>query len=231
MDVNNLPPVPTLSPPDTSRIVVRECEERLLCASELLDGKLLFSPQYYLQQIPGETSKIYMRETVAHMLCEAQRRLPAGYRLLVFDAWRPVSVQKSLFSAYCAKLSLNPLFSNLSKEQLCQKAREFVSYPSADPLKPFVHSTGGAVDLSIVNERGEALDMGTHFDEFTPAAYAASFENSHNLTVRNNRRLLHYVMTSVGFSGYYAEWWHFDYGDPFWASAVGKPAIYGGIYA
>lgn len=223
-------PISEVAPPNISAISLHESGEKLVCVSTLQQNEVLLLPQYFLRQVPGAIDKIYMRETVYRKLCEAQNALPCGYKLVVFDAWRPAKVQKYLFYKQYKKLSKEPKYKTFTKQQLYSITCEFVSFPSMDPNKPFVHSTGGAVDLSIVNECGKALDMGTEFDDFTLAAHATSFEGSSNHVVRDNRRLLYSVMTSAGFTGYYAEWWHFDYGDPFWASSVNRPAMYAGIY-
>ncbi len=110
-------------------------------------------------------------------------------------------------------------------------ARQFVSYPDENPLKPFVHSTGGALDLNIVDCNGQELDMGTDFDDFTSNAYTSAFENRKTFEAFENRRMLFDVMISAGFTNYPSEWWHYDYGDLFWAVETGTDcAMYGGVF-
>ena len=106
----------------------------------------------------------------------------------------------------------------------------FVSYPSEDPDCPFVHSTGGAVDLTIVDPEGRELDMGTGFDDFSDAANTAYFEKNGSQEIRDNRRLLYNVMLAAGFTNYPSEWWHYDFGDRFWAAIKNTDSIYQGIY-
>ena len=105
--------------------------------------------------------------------------------------------------------------------------------PSYNILRPAVHSTGGAVDLTIVGPDGEVLEMGTGFDEFNSATWTYAFEPDSgtglvNETARDNRRLLYNVMTEVGFTNLPSEWWHFDYGDGMWAQIKNENAIYAG---
>ena len=100
-------------------------------------------------------------------------------------------------------------------------------------MRPAVHSTGGAVDLTIVGPDGETLEMGTGFDEFNDATWTYAFEPDSgtglvNDEARDNRRLLYNVMTEVGFTNLPSEWWHFDYGDGMWAQLKNGNAIYAG---
>ena len=72
--------------------------------------------------------------------------------------------------------------------------------------------------------------MGTAFDAFTDRTYTAYFENEKEETVKENRRMLYHVMNGAGFTNLPSEWWHFDYGDRFWAFYRKKPAVYGGVF-
>jgi D-alanyl-D-alanine dipeptidase len=118
-----------------------------------------------------------------------------------------------------------------NKEEVMELAKKFVSFPSKDPFKPFVHSTGGAIDLTIINENNEELNMGTEFDDFTDMAATDFFENSFNDEIKKNRRLLFGILTKVGFTNLPSEWWHYDYGDSFWAATNRyAESYYSGIY-
>ncbi|MBQ4051251.1 MAG: hypothetical protein IJD13_06430, partial [Oscillospiraceae bacterium] len=52
-------------------------------------------------------------------------------------------------------------------------------------------------------------------------------EHDEDPEARDNRRLLYHVMIRAGFTNYDGEWWHFDYGNPLWASRTGKEPFYG----
>ena len=220
-------PIP-LTPAKADPIPVVTQEEPLICISDTLADVFLFEPQYHLMGIEGAIPRVYVRQTVRNMLLEAARALPTGYKLTILDAWRPAAVQRSLFWDYYRTLEAQ--HPQWDREQLLSAARCFVSYPSEDPMQPFVHATGGAVDLTIVDPNGKNLDMGTRFDDFTDAAHTAAFEGSDNTTVRDNRRLLYNLMTAAGFTNYSYEWWHYDFGDRFWAEITGQSPIYHGIY-
>ena len=78
-----------------------------------------------------------------------------------------------------------------------------------------MHNFGAAVDLSIINENGYVLDMGTEYDYFGELAYPREEDRmikegklSHKQLL--NRELLRSVMEQSGFSGITTEWWHFN---------------------
>lgn len=213
------------------------------CMDEMVDfyeyskgcGKIYRAkPAYHEKGIPGAIDKCYMRMKVADLILEAARYLPEGFSFKIYDAWRPARVQEALFNNYMDYLSGLPENSGKSREQIYQKAIKFVSFPSMDTKKPFVHSTGGAVDLTIVDEELRELQMGTEFDDFSDRAHTAYYESKLPKKVdfeqiRKNRRFLYNIMTSVGFTNLPSEWWHYDYGDRFWSYYTKRPAIFEGI--
>jgi zinc D-Ala-D-Ala dipeptidase len=132
--------------------------------------------------------------------------LPQDFGIAVFDAWRPLALQRELFDATNA-------------------AAGFVAPPSHDPATPPPHLTGGTVDLTL-SWRGTPLALGTTFDEFTDAAAATAFEDTPG-PVRTLRRLLFHTLHRQGFVALAEEWWHFEYGTRLWSSLTGQPARYG----
>jgi D-alanyl-D-alanine dipeptidase len=229
-DFDGLAPIPRQDLPETDAVRIIPDDDPLVCISDTHRDWMEFEPRYYMNGIPGAIPRVYVRQRVYNMLLEAAKRLPAGYKLKIFDAWRPAVVQKSLFYEYYDQVKADPRNANCSEEELLALTRCFVSFPSEDPQAPFVHATGGAVDLTIVDETGRELDMGTDFDDFTDEAHTAYFEASDNITVRNNRRLLYHTMRQVGFTNFFSEWWHYDYGDRFWAALNQTHSVYTGIY-
>jgi zinc D-Ala-D-Ala dipeptidase len=77
------------------------------------------------------------------------------------------------------------------------------------PAKGSMHSRGAATDLTIVDAKGNELDMGTEFDFFGPKAHFDHTDLPQK--VLKNRRLLRRVMEEAGFKGIRTEWWHFSY--------------------
>ncbi|MGH6996513.1 MAG: M15 family metallopeptidase, partial [Stellaceae bacterium] len=78
----------------------------------------------------------------------------------------------------------------------------------ADPRKGSPHSRGVAVDLTLIDARGQALDMGTAFDAFTPLSHHGSTAVSE--TAQRNRFLLLGLMSAAGWDFYKNEWWHYQ---------------------
>jgi zinc D-Ala-D-Ala dipeptidase len=105
-------------------------------------------------------------------------------RLKIFDAYRPAEAQYLLWEH-----SPDPNF-------------------LAHPEKGSPHSRGVAVDLTLVNEDGNELDMGTAFDAFTPLSYHGA--EGLSSTAIHNRLLLLGIMTCAGFDFYRNEWWHYQ---------------------
>lgn len=173
----------------------------------------------------------YVREEVYQMLIDAANRLPAGYQFKIYDAWRPFALQQELYEVYSDKIINEFHLEGSSEEQKKAVIKKFVSEPVWDRDVPPVHTTGGAIDLTIIGKDGHELEMGTGFDAFSDETCTSFFEkNEENVVVRNNRRILYHVMTEAGFTNLPSEWWHFDYGDRFWAFYNKKPALYRGAF-
>ena len=108
---------------------------------------------------------------------------PLGYRLRIFDAFRPVEAQWRLWNA--------------------RPDPDFV----ADPRRGSPHSRGVALDLTLTAD-GAALEMGTGFDAFTPLSYHACREISEE--AQRNRFVLLGIMSAAGWDFYDKEWWHYQ---------------------
>lgn len=206
-------------------VAIEECGEPLIRLNDL-DPKIEIEAEYYRMGIKGASPTQYLCQGAVERLLHAASLLPRDHRLLVFDAYRSLTVQATLFDDQVESLKL--LHPGLNDAQLREVAQRYVSIPSDNPEKPSPHATGGAVDLSIVGPGGVLLDMGTKFDHFGEEAQTAYYKNmlpySH---IHDNRRLLYTVMIRAGFTNYFEEWWHFDFGNQFWGKVTGQTAIYG----
>jgi D-alanyl-D-alanine dipeptidase len=147
----------------------------------------------------GDLEKAYLQKDVAQKLVNAQEYLNtnmSGACLIIFDAARPRSVQQILWN------SLKMPF----KEKI-----KYVSNPKLGSL----HNFGAAVDLSIVDNNGKELDMGSPFDFLGELSYPESetkLIKEGKLTQQqlSNRKLLRRVMHKAGFFNIQTEWWHFN---------------------
>lgn len=190
--------------------------------------------QYPVMGMHYAQKECFVRNRVYEMLLSAARMLPSGYRLKIFDAWRPFALQRELYITYSKRIVKEFKLEECSEDEKSNFIKKFVSEPVKNRDIPPVHTTGGAVDLTIIGKDGKELEMGTCFDAFTEKTYTSFFEKeeaaAENILIRNNRRLLYDVMTEAGFTNLPSEWWHFDYGDRFWAFYQQKPAIYRGVF-
>ena len=108
----------------------------------------------------------------------------AGFRLVVFDGYRPPQAQRVLWKA-------------------CPDPN-YVIPPEVGSM----HTRGVAVDLTLAREDGAPLDMGTDFDDMRPIAWPASREVPPEAL--RNRMMLAGIMHAAGFVGISTEWWHFQ---------------------
>lgn len=89
----------------------------------------------------------FVRSGVAGRLRTAQSLLPENHSLVVFDAYRPLAVQRALYEHYVT--SLRQLSPDWTQERIARETQKYVSLPSQDVSRPSPHNTGGAVDLAI----------------------------------------------------------------------------------
>ncbi len=156
-----------------------------------LDSTLVLDVRYATENnFTGKTMydccKCYLRVPVAKLLIQAHEEFKkAGYRLKLFDCYRPRSIQYKLWEA--------------------------VPDPHyvARPWKGSVHNRGGAIDLTLVDSLGNQLEMGTTYDFFGERAHQ-DFKDLPEEILRN-RNLLKETLRKYQFSPIRTEWWHFDY--------------------
>jgi len=190
----------------------------------------------YWHQVEGATEKLLLRPSVADKLRKVDARAgAAGLELFLFDAWRPRAVQAYFHDVWMPR-QLQRRDPGLAGPRLTEEVERYWSAPSSDENSPAPHATGGAVDLTLRWKDGEALWMGSLFDDVTALAARDRFESlaADNFSfsdqeARANRRLLHWLMTEEGFAGHPDEWWHFSWGDQMWAALTGATAAHYGL--
>jgi D-alanyl-D-alanine dipeptidase len=193
----------------------------------LSDAGFICEPKYFNSNIEYALEDCYARSGVVDKLKIAQSFLPEGYDFKIFDAYRPIKVQQTLWDYYYNILKEKN--KEISDKELEQLTSYFVSKPSYDIKHPSVHNTGGAIDLTLIKD-GKDVDMGAEFDDFTPMSWSNYYEvNDVSDEIKNNRRILYYAMIKAGFTNLPSEFWHYDYGDKFWAFYTGNKPIYQGI--
>jgi D-alanyl-D-alanine dipeptidase len=190
----------------------------------------------YWRSIEGSTPKLLLRQSVAEKLKGVNARLaPMGLELYLFDAWRPRAIQAYFHDIWMPE-ELRRRGVTLTGGALTAEIERYWAAPSADENSPAPHATGGAVDLTLRWKDGEALWMGSLFDDVTALAHRDRFEqlatqgfSFSDEEARANRRLLHWLMIEEGFAGHPDEWWHFSWGDQLWAALTGAPAAHYGL--
>lgn len=163
----------------------------------VVDLKYATGDNFTGKNMYGDFCEAYLQPEVAKMLANAQKKLKEkhkNWRIVIYDAARPRSVQQKMWEVV--------------------KNSNWKNYV-ANPSRISMHSYGVAVDVSIVDEYGKAIDMGAEFDEFTEKSqprYEQKFLHEKKLTQQqvNNRLVLRNVMKSAGFRAIQNEWWHFE---------------------
>lgn len=174
----------------------------------------------------ASNSYFKLRKSVVAKLLETKKYLPQGIRFLVIEGHRPLSLQKKYFDEYSEEL--NRLHSDWDKKRIYQEASKYVAPPEIIPP----HSTGGAVDLTLAGEDGKEIDMGTRLNADPEESNNACFTLAANISdsARANRQLLINTISKSGFVNYPTEWWHWSYGDRYWAYHTKTPfAFFGSV--
>lgn len=176
----------------------------------------------------GEHSPYFLRQSVVDSLIAAQNYLQLlrpDWHLQIFDGYRPVAVQKFMVNyAFGEALQMAGLTeAELSPDKsqvIWEEVYKIWAEPSLDEKTPPPHSTGAAVDVTLVNDRGEIIDMGSPIDEMSERSHPNHFANSSHPLAHQyhaHRQLLCDVMEKAGFKRNPREWWHFSLGDQMWA--------------
>lgn len=171
-------------------------EKKLMeVTSEKVPGLVLEIRYATEQNITGKKiyadKRAWLREETIRKLAQVARELEEkGYRLVLWDGWRPASAQKALWAAKPDGRFLTP------------------------PNRISRHTRGTSVDVSLADRNGKILEMPSDHDEFTDRADEDFSDVPKEVAQR--ARLLRKAMFRAGFSGVPDEWWHYDLRD--WAS-------------
>jgi D-alanyl-D-alanine dipeptidase len=139
----------------------------------------------FLKEKVYPCDECFLRVKTVKALLEANKSfLKKGYKIKLFDCYRPKAIQKKMF-----QLVPDPNF-------------------VANPKKGSIHNRGGAVDISLVDSLGVEVNMGTKFDFFGEEAS----HNYQNLSdeILANRKFLKEIMLQNNFRIFESEWWHYN---------------------
>lgn len=190
--------------------------------------KIEIYPSYFLQDMPGTSSDLFLRETVAEKIIRVARRLPADLHLVLIDGWRSYEMQSFIYDETIKGFVLQ----GYSQHKIEEEIVKYVAFPAKSLDNPAPHYSGGAIDLTIADEKGW-IDMGTGFDDFTDKASSDYYESDQELAetdrkIRDNRRYLKKLMEEEDFVYNPTEWWHYSFGERAWARANQVQPLYGG---
>lgn len=140
----------------------------------------------FLKQKVYDCVQCLLIPEVADALADANNYFcDLGYKIKLYDCYRPLSVQKKMWEIYP-----NP------------------SYVGNPYKSGSIHNRGAAIDMTIVTLGNDTLDMGSDYDHFGKEAH---IDYPHSDTIQANRKLLWEVMKKFGFSPIRTEWWHFNF--------------------
>jgi D-alanyl-D-alanine dipeptidase len=163
------------------------------------------------------------RRGLANRLRTANASLPDGIRLRVIEGCRTVIAQQAIIDDYAGRLRAQQ--PELEQAEIDQLVSRYVA-----PLANAPHVAGAAVDLTLVGRDGEELWMGSALDATPEASGGACFTAAAGLdaVAQAHRDLLVTTLEAAGLVNYPTEWWHWSYGDRYWAHAMRAPhARYG----
>lgn len=144
------------------------------------------TPDNFMKEAVYPCAKCLLRKRVAQALIAANNEFKEkGYRIKIFDGYRPLSVQWILWNKTTNK--------------------NYV----ANPRTGSNHNRGRAVDLTLVDQNGEQIDMGTAYDFFGKRANHTYTNLPKNVV--ENRLLLKNIMLKHGFTSIRSEWWHYNF--------------------
>jgi D-alanyl-D-alanine dipeptidase len=137
-------------------------------------------------QVVYPSARCFLVEEAACALRGVQEELEQqGYRLKVFDGYRPLAVQWIFW-----EILPDPAF-------------------VADPRAGSKHNRGYAVDLTLIDLDGNDVAMPTEFDDFTERAGQDYMDLP--AEALEHRAILRAAMEHAGFAIFPTEWWHYDY--------------------
>ncbi|MBS0272312.1 MAG: M15 family metallopeptidase [Proteobacteria bacterium] len=182
-------------------------------------------------EIRNNTDYTKVRKTVYEKLVQAQSALPEGLKLCLYEGYRSLALQEKLFKGRYLKVqNLHPEW---SEEEIFNETMKLVSpiinKDGSRNIPP--HSTGGAIDIYLIDTTGDAVDMGIQVKDWMEDEDGSLSQTDSQFISqesRENRKIMSHVLQVVGFINYPAEYWHWSYGDRYWAYQTGQShAIYG----
>ena len=167
----------------------------------------------------------WVRAPLLERLADAAATLPTDLRLALNEGFRLPVLQTRFYERYVARLRrLDPAADDADVHRL---ASRFVSPPGFAP-----HTAGAAADVVLTTPEGEILDVGCPIDATPEESEGRCYTGHPDVTgdALLLRRELVRALGSAGLVNYPTEWWHWSFGDRYWALATGSPhALFGPV--
>ncbi|PKA84127.1 D-alanyl-D-alanine dipeptidase [Ulvibacter sp. MAR_2010_11] len=145
------------------------------------------TPDNFIGETLYNCAKCLLRPEVAQALLQANQFFcEKGYKIKIYDCYRPLDVQKKMWSKV--------------------PRPTYVANPYGSGS---IHNKGAAVDITLETLEGCYVEMGSDYDFFGPAAHIDNYNFSNKILA--NRRLLIEGMRKYGFNTVRTEWWHFNF--------------------
>jgi len=192
---------------------------------------MFYLPQHLPKSIFLNPSKkdskyqlFYLRKGIVDRLKYVQKTLPRGYHLWIANATRTEKIVKELYDIYIKRFQNED--PKLSHKEIDVKVRNILAMP--DDSTPPGHMTGGAIDILLADKNGVRLPMKIDKNKVSNEVQSFTFYPNLPPEIKKNRKILYDTMVGVGFNNYFREFWHYSYGDAYWAvRRKKKVAIYG----
>lgn len=206
-----------MSDPVVYAVPIDECEEPLV---DIRDHADLLLDSRVADRTGGFA---HLRAGVLERVLHAATLLPRGLRLMHVEGYRRPTTQQRIFDEYSA--GLGRTHPGWTEAQIRVAASRYISPPDNAP-----HCAGAAIDLTLSTHGGRELDMGCELNASPEESHGACYTQATNITAEAaaNRAILAEALTAAGLVNYPTEWWHWSYGDRYWALLTNaSAAIYG----
>ncbi len=167
-----------------------------------------------------------VRASVAEKLLRARSLLPRGIDFYIKEGYRSPKQQRCSYEKVTDYI--RKAYPKMNEQNILGETNKLCAPPEVAS-----HPTGGALDVTLLDkESGTELFLGTEYNAVPIETCNATFLDAENISAQEKglRDILRIAMESAGFICYPPEWWHWSYGDKYWAVVTGADhALYGPI--
>jgi zinc D-Ala-D-Ala dipeptidase len=164
----------------------------VVVADAVIDMRYATAENFVHRKMYPVNRCLLRRQVAMHLVHAADILRPQQRRLLLWDCYRPASVQREFWRVVPdTRYVAQPTFSE-----------------AGAPLTGSKHSRGAAVDISLADSQGRQIVMPTAHDDFSAAAQRVNAQKS---KAARELRILDDAMQQAGFTGIATEWWHYDH--------------------